>query len=200
MSNRLNVFLDLDNTIISSIPSEEFPFSIDNISSHSDKFPLYNMDNLYIVFERPHTQEFLDHLFDNFDVSVWTAASKSYAIFIIDKVIYRKKNRKLKYILHGAHSKQSQQRFGTPKQLDILWKDYKLQGVYKDNTIIIDDLKGVKSPQPCNCIRVKAFEIFTSTEPDKIIEEIKQSLNDDELIKVKDKLDNIDLKSVCLIK
>ena len=47
--------------------------------------PQEKKDGHYKVFERPGLQEFLDYLFANFNVSVWTAASKSYALFIIDK-------------------------------------------------------------------------------------------------------------------
>ena len=45
------------------------------------------MDGTYIICERPHLSDFMDWLFKNFNVSVWTAASKDYALFII-KILY----------------------------------------------------------------------------------------------------------------
>ena len=45
-----------------------------------EKFSYHDMDGYYIVFERPGLQEFLDYLFANYIVSVWTAATKDYAI------------------------------------------------------------------------------------------------------------------------
>jgi hypothetical protein len=54
------------------------------------------MENYYIIFERPGLQQFLTFLFKNFNVSIWTAASKDYALFIIDKIIIAgNKNRKI---------------------------------------------------------------------------------------------------------
>ena len=81
---KFNVFLDLDQTLISAEANDEFDFN--NSKEKSKKFTSYDMDGYYIVFERPGLQDFLDYLFANFNVSIWTAASKDYAIFIIDKL------------------------------------------------------------------------------------------------------------------
>ena len=96
-SNKPNIILDLDQTIISSEPFE----SLDN-KKHEKKIKLFNyknMDDYYLVFERPGLQKFLKFLFKNFNVSVWTAATKDYALFIIENMILKnKKNRHLDYI------------------------------------------------------------------------------------------------------
>ena len=63
-----NIFLDLDNTIISAEAIEDFPFTRKDILHKVMKFTFYNMDGYYLVFERPHLQKFLDYLFKNFNV------------------------------------------------------------------------------------------------------------------------------------
>ena len=120
-----NIFLDLDNTIISAEAIEDFPFTRKDILHKVMKFTFYNMDGYYLVFERPHLQKFLDYLFKNFNVSVWTAASKDYALFIIDKIILKKKNRKLNYVFWDYHGKISKKKYktisnGDPKKSEIV--------------------------------------------------------------------------------
>jgi len=156
--NRLNIVLDLDQTLIAAIPVEEFPFNKKGIKEKALKFPIHNMDEYYIVFERPYLDKFLDFLFENFNVIVWTAASKDYALFIIDKIIQTKPERKLKYIFFSYHCELSKNYSNGPKKLDMLWEDFKLQGFDKNNTIIIDDLDKVCKDQPCNCIPAPPFE------------------------------------------
>ena len=89
--------LDLDQTLISAEPAEEYDFSKNK--SKAKQFVFHDMDGYYVVFERPGLQPFLTYLFDNFNVSIWTAASKDYALFIIEKIILAgNKNRKIDFI------------------------------------------------------------------------------------------------------
>jgi hypothetical protein len=79
--------------LISAIDlKEEKKIPKDELKAKMSKFKweqMYDDDNipLYKIFERPHLQKFLNWLFENFTVSVWTAASKTYALFIIEKFI-----------------------------------------------------------------------------------------------------------------
>ena len=162
--NKPNIFLDLDNTIISAEALEDFPFTRKDIFKKLTQFTFYNMDGYYLVFERPHLQEFLDYLFKNFNVSVWTAASKDYALFIVDKVIL-KKNRKLNYVFWDYHGKISKKKYktisnGDPKNLKLLWEHFKLNGIDEKNTLIIDDFSDVTDIQPGNSIRIKEFNVL----------------------------------------
>ena len=170
-----NIVLDLDNTLISAVPLEEFPFDKKGIKEKSLKFPFYNMDDYYIVFERPYLQEFLDYIFSNYNVAVWTAASKDYAMFIVDKIIYSKEGRKLDFILFSEHGSKSKKLYkGAPKQLDMLWEKLKLNEYNRDNTVIIDDYDKVGATQENNTIQIFAFEF-----------EDEGSENDDKLKKLK---------------
>lgn len=154
--NRINILLDLDNTLISSIAKHE---ETSILKPRMKKFRWENMEGYYKVFERPGLQNFLDFLFKNFNVSVWTAASKSYALFIIDEFILKgHPERKLDYVLFSYHCKKSKQLRGTQKALDILKDEFKLLDYNMDRTYIIDDHDEVHSSQPNNCIHIKAFE------------------------------------------
>ena len=64
VKSKPNVFLDLDNTIISAEAIEDFPFTKKDILHKLCKFTFYNMDGYYLVFERPHLQKHNQHLRD----------------------------------------------------------------------------------------------------------------------------------------
>jgi hypothetical protein len=162
-----NVVLDLDNTLICAEAIEEFPFTNKGIKENSLKFAIHNLDNIYIVFERPYLQEFLDRLFEEYNVSIWTAATKEYALFIIKNIICpigKRRKRKLKWIFWDYHGEISYKKYNHPKNLKLLWNDFKLDNFYSDNTIIIDDYKNVIKKQKKNSIRViPPFNILNST-------------------------------------
>ena len=165
---KLNILLDLDNTLISSLSEEE---ECPTLKPRMKHFRWENMDGYYKVFERPGLQPFLDYLFKHFNVSVWTAASKSYALFIIEKfVLNGRPERQLDYIFFSHHCKHSKKRKATQKSLSLLSTDFKLANYNTSNTYIIDDHPEVFEAQPNNCISVKAFE-FTN----------RKSWEDDEL-------------------
>jgi hypothetical protein len=179
---KLHAFLDLDNTLVCSEPLDEFDIEKNKEKIETLKF--YNIDDYYITFERPYLQETLDFLFKNCLVSVFTAASKDYALTIIKNSILDpldngcKNDRKLEYILFDYHCSWSKYRKnGDCKSLELLWNDINLPNVNKKNTIIIDDLPEVSEIQPENSIKVKPFEI---TE--------KNAENDNELIIIMSKV------------
>jgi len=179
MHEKINILLDLDNTLISSLSKEEEK----NIHKpRMKKFRWESMENVYKVFERPGLQPFLDFLFSHFNVSIWTAASKSYALFIIDKFILdNHPERVLDYIFFSHHCKRSNKIKKTQKSIEILKDHFKLHEYSRSNTYIIDDHPEVFKCQPDNCIQIKPFE-FTD----------RQSYNDTELIRtIKPKLETI---------
>ena len=85
MSKKHNLILDLDQTLISS--ESVNAINSDSLKKKSDFFRVDVLDDFYKIFSRPYLQEFLDYAFKNFNVSVWTAASKDYALFIIENII-----------------------------------------------------------------------------------------------------------------
>lgn len=155
MNSKINIFLDLDNTIICS---EDYTSELLRkiISDGLD----YDFIGNFLTAERPYLQFFLDYLFENFNVSIWTAASKKYASFIYDKFIKKyNQKRNLRLFLYSDHCNLSLKHKNSPKDLSMLWDVWKLDGFNSNNTFIIDDLKIVYETQPYNCIKIKPFKI-----------------------------------------
>jgi TFIIF-interacting CTD phosphatase-like protein len=151
-----NIILDLDQTLIDAKSTDEYKTD----KKKEEEYEHTNMDDIFIVFHRPHLQEFLDYLFENFNVSVWTAASKDYALFIIEKIILRGiDKRQLDYIFFIYHGEVSRKLTNNTKNLSMLYNQFKLTNYNKNNTLIIDDYDEVYNTQPQNCIRVSEFFI-----------------------------------------
>lgn len=156
---RPHVLLDLDSTVISSLSMDK---ELKHMSpEYQSKFKYHDMPKLYRIFERPFLQVFLDYIFENFNVSVFTAADKDYALFICDNILTKNDpGRPLKYIFHGYHSGVSEGIYNSPKDLKLLWEFFKIPEMNKYNTIIIDDLPDVYNANPLNTIRAPAFELI----------------------------------------
>uniref|UniRef100_A0A6C0KRK9 FCP1 homology domain-containing protein n=1 Tax=viral metagenome TaxID=1070528 RepID=A0A6C0KRK9_9ZZZZ len=178
MKGKLNVILDLDQTLISG---EELPFDLKKNKEKMKKFDHKTMENFFIIFARPHLQEFLDYLFENFNVAVWTAATKDYALFIVKHFILNKPGRKLNFIFYSHHCDMSQKLKKGLKGLSILWDDFKLKKYNENNTIIIDDNPDVLVKQACNVIQIKPFQYND-----------RASYNDTEFYKIQQELSKID--------
>lgn len=185
MSKCLNLLLDLDQTLISAEATEEHDFK--KYRKKSKLFEFKDMDGYYIVYERPHLQEFLDYAFENYNVSVWTAASKDYALFIIDKMILKKPGRKLDWIFFSYHCDLSKKQKKGTKDLEMMWDVYKVDGYGKNNTLILDDYDEVCKTQPHNCIIAKPFE-FTDegSENDTFLRDLIPKLKE---LKCEDRVD-----------
>ena len=166
----LNIILDLDETLINSQALEDI--TPQEKKKFMRRFKNHNMDGYYLVCERPHVQDFLDYVFKNFNVSVWTAASELYAKFVIKNVILVKPERKLEYFFWDKHCKISRKKFNKqPKNLNLLIN--KLPDFHSDNTFIIDDLDEVYKPQKCNSIPAIAFDVSEqNSDGDKFLQTI----------------------------
>ena len=170
------IVLDLDHTLICS----EDEFDQDKEGELMKSLTSKDMDGYYMVFERPGLQKFLDYIFANFDVSVWTAASKDYALFIIEHmVIAGKKNRKLDWIFFSYHCDISQNLMGGTKDLRMIYEEYGIPGYSSDNTVIIDDYDEVFDTQPGQCIIAPAWEVMEEGSKDddflvRVIPELKK--------------------------
>lgn len=176
---KLNVFLDLDATIISSEEPKVLKTGDQKkILPKMARFTYHDMDGEYIVFERPNLQKFLTFLFDNFNVSVWTAAAKTYGTFVVDRVILGgNSNRKIDYVFFTDHCKMSEILVDQLKGLNVFWNHFGLPGYRADNTIILDDNKDVYQPQPDNAIIVPAFEFSNdNSEDDKFLVSLETDL------------------------
>ena len=163
VSKRYNIFLDLDSTCIYSLEVDDTDEK--HIKALRDAgMVVKKMNNSYWVVQRPGLQKFLDFLFENFNVSVWTAATKSYALWIINKYLTPPgSNRQLQYILWNEHCDMCENKYKADvcKDLSIFWRVYGISGFDETNTIIIDDnhMK-VWNSQECNCLLIRPFEAY----------------------------------------
>jgi hypothetical protein len=106
---------------------------------------------------------------------VWTAASKDYAIFVLEHVVL-KPGRKLDYFLFSENCDASYERTGCLKQLNQL---FHLPRYNPKNTMILDDNRNVLENQSNWVWPIKAFKFFR-----------KDSEKDDHLSRFQKKLTN----------
>jgi TFIIF-interacting CTD phosphatase-like protein len=159
--NSLNLLLDLDETVIHSLSPDEKESLTENqvieYNAIKDRFKHSMGDDEYTVIERPNLQEFLDFVFEYFNVSVWTAASKEYALFIIDEIIIADKpERTLDLIMFSTHCNYATKKYNGMKNLKMIDD---VCGYDMDKTVILDDHPIVYDTQPDNCIRMRPFEL-----------------------------------------
>ena len=156
MSCRINVILDLDNTIINALSDSDR----NKLNSEfSNQFDHASFRPYFKIYARPHLQEFLDYLFAHFNVAVITAAEKEYALSIVDQFILRKDKpeRKLEFVFYRYQVDLSRELYGGMKDLRIVWDMFRMNGFQKYNTIIIDDLDLVYNSNPYNTLRIPGF-------------------------------------------
>jgi TFIIF-interacting CTD phosphatase-like protein len=159
MKDRMYVYLDLDQTLVHAVEEDELSDSI--MTKCRKAFAHHDMpDNPnYTVFERPGLQPFLDYLFANYNVCIWTAASKLYALYVIDNCILAgRPERKLHCILFSFHGDISRRSCKKTKSLKELPK-MGLPDCKDCNTVIVDDYDEVYYTQPENCIIAPGFYV-----------------------------------------
>ena len=169
-----NIILDLDNTLINSLTFKELKMLDEK---HQNKFVYNDMGKYYRVFERPHLQPFLDFVFSNFNVSIWTAASQDYAAFVIKEFILTKPSRKLDFVLFSYHCDISHEMFNCTKDPELIWTILKLPNYSPENTVILDDLQKiyriVNEKYPNLVVKAKYFDVTeTKSYKDKFLEDV----------------------------
>lgn len=157
-SSRPNVFLDLDNTLLSAV---RIPNITNEFVAVVGKYlPYHYFEGSYVIFERPYLQEFLDTLFAHCNVSVWSAGQKEYVLFIVKNIITRgRPDRKLNLVMYSDHCDSSRAKYNktSPKDLRMIYRDI----ANSSNTFIIDDNVHVCGANPHNCQQVVPFELDT---------------------------------------
>lgn len=149
----MNVVLDLDSTLI-------YSSSVNNLGEIEGRF-FYKIYDDLVIIARPNLFEFLEWLFSNFNVSVFTYADKDYALFIIENFILRNKKRKLDFIFYRYHVEMGRRLYnGRIKDLRLLWDTFHMFGFNDKNTVIIDDNEDVIRSNPNNSIYIKPFESY----------------------------------------
>lgn len=187
MSDRNNkpcIVLDLDETLIHSMSTQEYNETTKNQKKRIDNLDISDMDDYYTVIERPGLQEFLDILFKHFNVSVWTAASKDYASFIVENILLKKRGkgkpkRQLEWLFFSYHCKISKKEKKSIKDLSVLWDVYNIESFTDLNTIILDDNTEVYDTQPNNCIYMDQFSAdLTKIDEDDFLKRLQPYMKD----------------------
>lgn len=175
MTDIAHVLLDLDQTVVSSLPLTESAYLANSGSSpRPTEAQLAQLDgtglaahkimqDTYVVYERPHLQDFLDELFGLFHVSVFTAASKPYASEIVRTCILPldRPQRRLRYLFWNAHGLISAARYsGNHKRIKMLADDFGLPGF--ESAVLIDDTRQWAQGQEDNVIVVHPFSVATA--------------------------------------
>lgn len=127
-NKRLNIFLDLDNTLVHSI----------NVNGTEE----------ILITPRPFLEAFLTFLFDSFNVGIWTMGNKSYAALIQSKFFTSsEQSRNLVEILYKEDCFDSvifrapYKMSGSPKNMYYLFHHSRFNGKYNNNnTLLVDDL------------------------------------------------------------
>ena len=70
------LILDIDETLIHT---DSAPIEYEKQLDFDFKFKGNSSKSLYYTKKRPYLDEFLNYAFENFDVSIWTAAGDEYA-------------------------------------------------------------------------------------------------------------------------
>lgn len=163
MEQKLNIVLDLDNTLLCAVDFSEInDRNFDNIFNEKLKYVdfMFEEKPLYRIFLRPNLEDFLDFLFEEFNVSVFTNADKDYADFVVRNIILKSSQpRKLDFVFYRYHSNIALQNYGKMKDLRFIWDMAHIYYFFPSNTIIIDDLYLVKESNYYNCLAIKPFEI-----------------------------------------
>lgn len=127
-----NIVLDLDHTLIVSFTARQLK---NKTISPAIKRHVFQP---FVIFERPGLKEFLENLSEQYQISVWTAASEAYGQFIVKNIIEPYIGRKVKLFYHYAHCAKSTKQKNLLKHLDILYTLRK-KGFTRENTVLIDD-------------------------------------------------------------
>ena len=159
-----NIILDLDNTLVSSIKTNDSnKESLMLLKKQADKdniikyYDLYNDEKrlIYVVFTRPNLDTFLDYVFSKYNVSIWTAGTRCYASFIIKNIM---KNRKIDYVFFDYHVNISTRIYKQPKNLNLLANHFKLTEYSTETTVIIDDSTKISDPE--NITSKKIIKVY----------------------------------------
>ncbi len=188
---KLNIILDLDNTIVNTLPIEKAQDFMNNF--HYSFYRNFFYSDVMIA--RPGLDEFLDWLFSNCRVSVFTHADKEYALAVINELILQgKKNRKLDFIYYRYHVNMGLELYNGYKDLRLIWDDYKVFDYYPSNTIIIDDNPIVKQTNPYNTIRIYPFDASQESINDNQLEQVKKYIEKLILLYNRDKQNKVDIR------
>lgn len=146
----MNIVLDLDETLVSVTTKP--PRSRTN---GGDTFNFVLSGTTYWVTKRPCLSLFLRYIFKKFrTVSVWTAATRPYAIHIIKHIFTQSQIQQLSYILTRESLKINGNGYTKPLTKLISLSNGRIKA---GNTVLIDDLESTTQDNSGNGIIIPPF-------------------------------------------
>lgn len=147
------LILDIDDTL-----TYTFDFS-DRFAAKPNSKHDFVTSNNYLVYKRPHLNQFLNWAFANFRVGIWSAAGKDYVAEILKNIL--KSNHKLQLIrthehctrkyLNNPDNRESPE-YIEIKRIQKLAKNYNLAKI-----LVLDDRADVHCQNWGNLVKIKAF-------------------------------------------
>lgn len=187
MAPKLNIILDIDETLIYFIKDKFRAYSWDKLKSatqmqyHFKTFEKTIKDSdgnvsvtKDILLFRPHLKEFFTFLIENCNICFWTWSEEDYAEWIIDEINKHiltgshKINKSKVCILSGEDAARSADKWNNSKDLNWLWSGpgaerHKMFSTFHEcNTILIDDLpnNSLNTSNALNSITIRPFALF----------------------------------------
>jgi len=171
---KYSVVLDLDGTLVHTLEHSE-AYEIErthgpDYMSHLIKnFQKLTLDDENVIFLRPHLDTFLDHLFENYNVSVWSAGTPDYVHFIARHIILTKPSRKLEFVFTRDECVRSIDMGSSgEKNLRLVWDAFRHQSrlnyecnklFHPENTYLIDNTPSVAVDHVNNFIEIPTFDV-----------------------------------------
>jgi len=181
-----NLVLDLDNTLISTVPENISTVIEGTIQTIPLPYVIYENSLKMLIYPRPYLQEFLDFIFENYNVSVFTAAESNYAYYIIRTILLQDKtDRKIDFIMTYPHYQNCYDLHGKFKYIDYI--TCKINSYNRKNTKILDDSELVAISNPDNIIKAEPFEVVVINR-DNTFYLNTSSFTDDYLLRLKNNL------------
>ena len=154
-----NIVLDIDQTLLEANDKIHNPLNSyrreTNVSSAASTLSTPSISDEYVFTLRPYLAPFLNFLFENFNVGIWTAADTTYAQYVVDSIIFPLTHRKPQFVLSRPDFDDCLAKGMGYKNLAYLAQRYP-QFNY-NNTIIIDDFDHVKMTNRARCIAIPKF-------------------------------------------
>jgi hypothetical protein len=171
MATKMNLILDLDDTLINTFNFNFYNNKNIEINNGNDStISILHLPNfLGLVYIRPYLFEFLEYAFTNFNISIWTASTTIYCkeilkIILSDSqfskaiVILARDNNNYVDIKTNKIYKDVIRNNIIQKPLDLLWNDKQLSEIFtKENTLIIDNNSQILIENPHNSLIIKEF-------------------------------------------
>jgi hypothetical protein len=178
---RLVVVLDLDQTLIHSIPIHEAQGTkAARLKQYAKEAGKHHrkatMPGQYVVYARPGLEEFLEAVMARCDVVIFTMASLGYAWWVIRTYILAGKpaerRKRILAVLTEPQCAQSQahakakglprgrEAASSPKWLSYLFDTHPELGLDKKYTVFLDDLTSVQKANPEHAIYTPPFDVL----------------------------------------